>query len=223
MKNIATLNKINASRFSDILAPNDCSREIYNEILFEIDGCVVTPTLGSIIPNWLLIIPRQPVLNFARWRTENGSEPMELIGKVAGAQSGRNAPAIWFEHGAGFHGSTLACGVEHAHLHVLIDPPFSFAEFCELVRRGHDLIWRRQPADSAYAQTSTGISYLITGSMREALVARDIVDVQSQFFRRIIAEMTGQRDAWDYKMHSFVENARITRDQFCAPAARQIG
>src|ERR1700694_1921574 len=44
-------------RFATLLSAEACVRPVYDQILTEFSDCVVTPTLGSILPFWLLIIP----------------------------------------------------------------------------------------------------------------------------------------------------------------------
>ena len=45
------------SRFANILS-DACPRPLYDTVLRDTGAMVVTPTLGSIIPNWILAIPR---------------------------------------------------------------------------------------------------------------------------------------------------------------------
>ena len=40
-------------RFAALLSTASCMRPVYDKILFEVEHCVVTPTLGSILPHWL--------------------------------------------------------------------------------------------------------------------------------------------------------------------------
>src|ERR1039457_3903387 len=74
--------KTNGGRFGFLKPSGECAQPIYDQILFETGGCVVTPTLGSIVPNWLLIVPRSPVLNFAQWSRTTGRSPLQLIKSV---------------------------------------------------------------------------------------------------------------------------------------------
>jgi hypothetical protein len=60
----------NVGGFAFLLWEDVCPRPIYDEILLETRGCVVTPTLGSIIANWVLIIPRTPVFDVSAFGTD---------------------------------------------------------------------------------------------------------------------------------------------------------
>src|SRR5258706_7191524 len=117
-----------AGRFSSLLSKHGCPKPLYDEVLARLHNCVVTPTLGSIIPNWLLIIPEEPVLHFSKWNTRFGVSPERVVNDLLHQRGIHPDRAVWFEHGPARAGSLVGCGVDHAHLHVLIDAPFSIAQ-----------------------------------------------------------------------------------------------
>src|SRR6266478_8200201 len=127
-------------RFKFLRSTSECPRPIYDEILIEVDGCVVTPTLGSIVPNWLLIVPRSPVLNFALWSAATGQSPLNLVEKVV-AKCHSAERIVWFEHGPAQSGSIVGCGIDQAHLHVIYDAPFSATELRAKAAENSDLDW----------------------------------------------------------------------------------
>src|SRR5215831_5245275 len=128
-----------ALRFATLLAEGPCLRPVYDEILMEANDCVVSPTLGSILPNWLLLVPRVAAVNFARFSATSGVQPSELIRSVLKRWRITEDRAIWFEHGASEVGSTLGCGIDQAHLHLIIDAPFSFDLFAYEVSKSADV------------------------------------------------------------------------------------
>jgi ATP adenylyltransferase len=196
-------------RFAFLRSTSECPRPIHDEILLEIDGCVVTPTLGSIVPNWLLIVPRSPVLNFAQWRLATGRSPLNLVEKVAAKR--RSAERIvWFEHGPAESGSVLGCGVDQAHLHVIFDAPFSANELQTKAIENSGLDWSFGPAKSIYSNLQEQKSYLVAGSLETATSAQSVEQVGSQFFRRLIAGLSNQEAAWNYRTHPHLANIRET-------------
>jgi ATP adenylyltransferase len=201
-------------RFASIFTATGCPRPLYDEVLFEVDGCVVTPTLGSILPHWLLVIPPQPVANFAQWRMATGTEPHDLVRSVLAKRSIANSRAIWFEHGPAHHGSPLSCGVDHAHLHVIIDAPFTFQEFISATTAAANITWKARSVEAIYSTISAGNSYLIAGTSDCGFFSEHVDSVGSQFFRRIIAALTGQPHSWDYKTHPHIDNIRKTIQAF---------
>lgn len=199
-------------RFASLLSESICPRTAWDEILLEVDDCVVAPTLGSIVPNWLLVIPRARVLNFARWRTAIGVSPNLLVSNISGRCGWGDNRVIWFEHGAEEYGSKLACGVDQAHLHLLIDAPFSFDKFVSAAADAALISWRNALANQAYSSIQIGAPYLLLASGNHSVFAQDVERVGSQFLRRVIADLVGRSCGWDYKQHPHIENVRRTVD-----------
>ena len=200
------------SRFRSILAGDRCMT--YDKVLFERDECVVAPSLGSIVPNWLLIIPRKWQRNFREWKNTTGHDPVRLMSAIVGDLQPPAESIIWFEHGARDSRTTLSCGVDHAHLHLIVDAPFLFDAFVERTRSICALDWCVVPATKAYKQISSSTTYLVVGDERRAVVAEDVESVGSQFFRRIVASLVGEDDGWDYRLHPFLENIEHTTRRF---------
>jgi ATP adenylyltransferase len=200
----------NGGRFAFLRPPRDCTQPLHDKILFETDGCVVTPTLGSIVPNWLLIVPRSPVLNFAHWSRTTGRSPLQLVKNVMTSCAFPSNRLVWFEHGPAQTGSTLGCGVDQAHLHVIYDAPFSAEQVEVNARKLSEFDWSNCDAESVYSSIRPQSSYLITGSLDTAALAQDVEQVGSQFFRRVIAKISDQTDAWNYRTHPHLSNVRET-------------
>jgi ATP adenylyltransferase len=197
-------------RFAFLLAPGECLRPIYDEVLLETHGCVVTPTLGSILANWLLVVPRTPVINFARWLAAGGAQPCDLVEAILKKYDIANTRVIWFEHGPSDVGSSTGCGVDQAHLHVIVDAPFSFHDFVSGVTEASQLAWQNGSARTAHQSVKPEASYLIAASMDRAVVAQKVESVGSQYFRRVIADLVQQPDTWNYRAHPHLDNVRET-------------
>lgn len=209
-------------RFASLLAGDGCPRPEYDQSLFEISGCVVAPTLGSIVPKWLLVVPCIHRVSFAHWRRETGMEPDKLVSAVL-ERCGVNADrAIWFEHGPREGGSSLACGVDHAHLHVIIDAPFTFEEFVLAATDPTTLNWTAEPVAQVYQSVAKDTSYLVAASAKFAMVAQNVDAIGSQFFRRVIASLIRRPEVWDYKVHPHLENVRETLRTFGARSMESV-
>lgn len=102
----------NIGRFAGLLAEGVCPRPSYDEVLLETHGCAVTPTLGSILRNWLLVIPRSPAINFARWQAATGVQPCDPIQAILAKHGIASNRVIWFEHGPSEGGTDVGCGVD---------------------------------------------------------------------------------------------------------------
>ncbi len=197
-------------RFPSLPAAGECLRPIYDQVLLELQGCVVTPTLGSILANWVLIIPQTSVINFARWQAAGGTRPFDLVEAVLTKCDIATSRAIWFEHGPSQVGSSTGCGVDQAHLHVIVDAPFSFLDFVAAAREASQLAWQNETARTAHQSVEPWESYFIAASMERAVVAQKVEGAGSQYFRRVIADLIHQPDVWNYRTHPHLDNVRQT-------------
>jgi ATP adenylyltransferase len=117
---------------------------------------------------------------------------------------------VWFEHGPVQSGTTVGCGVDQAHLHVIYDAPFSAEEFHQKALESGRLEWTPTLATSVYAQLNDKGSYLVAGSGSTAFFAQNVEQAGSQFFRKIVAGLTSQPDAWNYRTHPHLSQAEET-------------
>lgn len=183
-------------------------------MLSESHGCVVTPTLGSILPNWLLVIPRMRVINFARWQAATGIKPADVVKAVLTGYDLDGDRVFWFEHGPSEEGSLIGCGVDQAHLHVIVDAPFSFQDFVSATAKASQFKWQDQSGSTAHESVSAWASYLIAASMDRSVAAQNVGRIGSQFFRRVIAGVVNRPDAWNYRTHPHLGNVRETVRSF---------
>lgn len=165
---------------------------------------LVAPTLGAIVPNWLLLIPRDPVLNFRVWAELHGRRPVGLLQDVRLHLGLRANEIIWFEHGPFSTGTLIGCGLDHAHIHILIRPCFSFEAFTKKARSLSDLEWAANENYDAYRTLAVERSYLIAGSGDATIIAQDVESTGSQFFRRVVGALADVGDAWDYRRYPHV-------------------
>jgi hypothetical protein len=104
----------------------------------------------------------------------------------------------------------IGCGADHAHLHLIVDPPFTFQEFGEAAETAANLDWRSERSNFVYASIGSRTSYLVAGSQGNAVFATNVETVGSQFFRRVVAKLAGRPSEWNYKTHPFLENIEAT-------------
>jgi ATP adenylyltransferase len=196
------------SRFANILS-DACPRPLYDTVLRDIGTMVVTPTLGSIIPNWVLAIPKRYAVNAARWAQNECNAPLSAIKDITRSFGRDPRDIIWFEHGATEQRSIVGCGVDHAHIHILLMPPFSFKRLHEEAQAEAGIRWSLGRGD-AYAAIDTSRSYFVAGHGDQFLLAQSVEAAGSQFFRKIIARIVHRHAAWDYRYHPCMENVAET-------------
>lgn len=171
---------------------------------------LVAPSLGAIVPGWLLLVPRRHRLSFREWGRDTGEDPDELLSEIRDRLGLSEDEVIWFEHGPASVGTTVGCGLDHAHIHILVRPPFRFSELELAAKASTSLVWQNAPFNQAYAALPHSGSYLIAGSGHRAIFALDVETAGSQFFRRIIAQLVGLDAAWDYRRFSHDDNIAAT-------------
>jgi hypothetical protein len=192
------------SRFDNLLS-DACPKPLYDTILRDTGSMVVTPTLGSIIPNWILAIPKRRAANAVRWAQDERNALLLAIKDITRSFGRDPRDVIWFEHGATEPRSIVGCGVDQAHIHILLTPPFSFERLCEEAQTEVQLKWSLSRGD-AYAAIDSSQSYFVAGRGDRFLLAQSVETAGSQFFRKAIARIVGRDVTWDYRSHPHLEN-----------------
>ena len=216
LEGAVTVEILTGKRRFETLLQSKTSQEAadYDRPLLAHVDWLVAPTLGAVVPNWLLLIPRAPVLNFRAWSNLAGQSPGCLLDGVRQHLDLRKDEVIWFEHGPHTAGTLTGCGLDHAHIHILVRPGFRFEAFMEKARSLSKLEWIVGTSEEAYSGLSVGRSYLIAGSGDKAIVAQDVEVTGSQFFRRVVAALADARDTWDYRQYPHADHIAETISTF---------
>ena len=202
-------------RFAALLQKPASGRSLYDQPLLERPDWVVEPTLGAIVSNWLIVVPREPALNFRGWMQQFGKAPEKILTDLCEHLGITSSDIVWFEHGPANPGSLVGCGADYAHLHFLIRPSFSFEAFAEQAISFSDLQWKSTNFDVAYSVLPITGSYLVAGSGDKVIYTLHVESIGSQFFRRVISFLSDQAGAWDYKHFPYADNIVQTITNFC--------
>ena len=190
------------------------SQAPYDQQLFAHEDWLVAPTLGAIIPGWLLALPRRAVLSFRDWEASGGRSALSVLDAVTTHLGLQMDEIIWFEHGPAKPGTLVGCGLDHAHLHILVRPPFSFNTFSDSVQAMADLDWTNVPSVASFSSLKSPSSYFIAGSSDRTIRAMDVETAGSQFFRRVVAMLVGAELTWDYRESAHALNVSQTIAEF---------
>ena len=203
------------TRFAGVFGDAPGRRPVYDQTLLEINGIVAVPTLGSIVPLWVLLMPKEYSLNFYDEKKRNNVNPVTYVYQLADALGfGRN-DVLWFEHGASQENSSVGCGVDYAHLHVILSPQFDVSKiFQAILAIEAPPLWSRASPDTIYENIAENQNYYVIGYGSDAFVCSDGSNLGSQFFRKYIAIAIGAKDKWDYKRYPFTKNVEITSSYF---------
>jgi diadenosine tetraphosphate (Ap4A) HIT family hydrolase len=93
--------------------------EATDQVLFESPNFVVVPSLGSILPGWLLIVPRNHFLCVGAMGDGLIHEMRQLRDEAAESLRSQIGPVTYFEHGPVKACTSVGCGIDHAHLHIV--------------------------------------------------------------------------------------------------------
>ena len=203
-----------SGRFATLLYGSKSEPQIHDRPLLETQDWLIAPTLGAIVPGWLLAIPRMRALNFRDWRRVSAENPISIVDAVCKHLGLARSEVVWFEHGPAEQGSAAGCGVDYAHLHILIKPRFSFETFANRTKSMSDLHWQTTDGSDAYSYLNHIGSYLIGGSGDLAIVASNVEATGSQYFRRVVGSLTSQDEQWDYRQHPHSKNIATTIENF---------
>lgn len=190
------------------------SKAFYNEILFESENFIVIPTLGSLVEGWLLIVPKNEYLSIQCIEKESLlNELQELSHSVAELMIIEFGSVTMFEHGAIKPKSTVGCGVDFAHLH-LVPVNFDLLQGVEKFL-GLSYVWRKVlNLKDAIRSSEKGTEYLfLTDQLGNSFITQS-EKIQSQLFRKVIATYLGVPEKFDWKKFHETENITNTIQRF---------
>lgn len=170
----------------------------------------VVPTLGGLVPGWLLVIPRIEALGFRDLQPKSRMEVLGLartIGEEVSAEGGQ--PYI-LEHGPSKASTVMGCGVDQAHLHVV---PLQ-RDLLATCLSDRSIEWFAADPVDPWRSCEGGREYLLI-CKDDACYIGYPSSCESQYFRKKIAQLLEVPDVWDYRRWPFYENARRTIDQLC--------
>jgi diadenosine tetraphosphate (Ap4A) HIT family hydrolase len=167
-----------------------------DRILYENEHALVVPTIGSIVPNYLLIIPKRHVISC----NDLSSEEIESLIQCKKKIEHNVGNGTIFEHGSLSREKSGGASIEHAHLHFIP------------VEIDHSIISNKldfKKINSIAEINSVDSEYLLIWNKKGIYYAKSD-SVPSQFLRKVIAEYFGVPDKWNWKEFPFVENMQHT-------------
>lgn len=168
---------------------------------------IAIPTIGAIVPDWLLVVPRICTLSLADLLPDARRSLLDFGRNLASDMAG-SGQSVFFEHGARIAKDIVGCGVDQAHLHVLATK----IDLLTAALSDQTVRWSEADPADPWDRLDNAEYYLIRNSSR-ALVGR-AMKPQSQYFRKLIARAAGVPGQWDYKVWPNYDNVRRTYDRF---------
>jgi ATP adenylyltransferase len=177
------------------------SRALWDTPLFETDDFVAVPSLGSLVPGWLLVVPRRESLCLGQLSSEHRERLGNFVEEIVPILESRFGPVAAFEHGPARRNSAVGCGVNYTHLHLVPTE-------CDLRSQASVLVpqikWHSCAGiDDTEAFSRRGEQYVYLqqrfGATPAAIGTSPVLP--SQLFRRIIAKHVGKSESYDWKQH----------------------
>lgn len=183
------------SRFGWITS-RECLRPAHDCPVAQTEHFVALPTLGSLVTGWLLIVPRRKMDNLSFLDATEQQALTAFVATMVDSVRDEESDVYLFEHG-GHVGSSISCGVDQAHLHIVPLPFDLVAKATEApgvqwtsLRCGEDPWGSNDPTE-----------YLgVCRAGEEWHLGRPHLPT-SQWFRRLIAAELGIAERWDYRQH----------------------
>jgi ATP adenylyltransferase len=198
-----------ACKFCQKFGGTNRGGQIADRVLFESENFVVVPTVGSIVPGWLLVVPRSHFLSIGSLDEAQFREFVTLQKTAAEALRECFGSVYIFEHGAARECETVGCGVDHAHLHIVATSVDILAD-AKALSTAH-LQWRPVSGiQTTRSYATEQMPYVFVQPPYGDAWIGSANTIESQLIRKIIAAATGQPDCWDWKSHPFEDNARET-------------
>lgn len=179
---------------------------VFDTDLSEDRKFALLPTRGSLVPGWLLAIPRIKALSASELSLEDQSGIMVKAREAASHVSDLGNFTFILEHGPKRHGSLVGCGVDQAHLHIV---PLDFDLISSCLEIDAKMNWREVDPNNPWNNILNNENYYLISDRQKAFIAYP-QDELSQYFRKKIANALGKADQWDYKRYPCKENALRT-------------
>jgi ATP adenylyltransferase len=186
-----------------------CDQDLFNHPM-----AAVVPTLGSLVPGWLLVVPRAKSLALRDLPQQHRRDILNLARQLADEVKVFGRTPFILEHGPSKPSSAVGCGVDQSHLHVV---PMD-RDLLNSALADKSVLWTFTSMQDPWSSCSPGQEYLLICRDDECYIGVPYV-AQSQYFRRKIAHICGTPDAWDYREWPCHENAQRTIEYFAG--ARQ--
>lgn len=166
-------------------------------VVAETEHLLAVPSVGALVPGWLLVLPKDHHLNFASAVGASSTIESELA-VIAADWENRFGPLTWFEHGPKDAGSDVGCSIDHAHMHLVplgninllpaaeaflptihFEPIGELSEVKRAISEDRSYLYLQLPSNTHWLASSNRIP--------------------SQSLRRVIAAEQGRGGEWDWK------------------------
>lgn len=184
-----------------------------NRILWESEGFNLLPSIGSLTPGYLLLMPKRHIKSFAELDHDELLAALDIAEQARRVVSQEFGPAIVAEHGPGALGSRSSACCDHAHWHLIPCNPYSVSLAYEHAGGSPAIL-----NDITHLRQWNGKSYLFLSPLKHVFwVWNQSEEFTSQFVRRVCAKILGVEELYDWAVFPFEENMILTKQRLAGP------
>ena len=193
-------------------------QEIYSvgsRICIDTDEFVVLPTLSPLAAGHVLVLPKGHVTNLAALLESSNRKLLACAETVSNRLAKFfGSDLYFFEHGV--TGAGQACGIDHAHLHILPLPMSIAGKIESRIDEDFPSLHMGSLVDVLSLVHQMGAaSYLLHGRSLLEMKVSVSGRIQSQYMRRMVADMLSLPE-WDWKKLSAQAEFQSTLGAFRA-------
>lgn len=178
-----------------------------NRKIYESKNWIIWPTIGAIVPGYVLIVSKIHRLSLMSCVREEIVELDHILKELRQIlESIYGFPCIMFEHGSGSGSGNRPSCINHCHLHVL---PFK-EDVYNSIDTGKFKIIKLESLDELCKEERQKYPYLLYQNHKGQFFIMYANTYVSQYFRQLIAISKGLPDKWDWRHNYFVENINKT-------------
>ena len=186
---------MHSSRFTPVI-----ERESFDyRVVAQTRHAFCVPTLGPIVEGHCLVFSRRQVLNLTQLGLVERASYLEFVRSTARLIECAYGPSILFENGALEAGTSVGCGIDRAHLHIV--PGFEAHRIMAALAMRHTLIGQCTSFTRWLRVTKAAIApYMVVGQTTGPVaIFRYRGARESQCIRRILSGIVERPESWDWR------------------------
>ncbi|WP_452597581.1 HIT family protein [Pontimicrobium sp. MEBiC01747] len=190
------------------ISDNNNKLNSWDKPLFETENFYAVPSLGSLVEGWILIFSKKHYLSLSQLSNELINELNDFRNDVEAKLIQEFGKITIFEHGPSHKKTSLGCGVDHFHLHLV---PLKEMNLLSLSKSfDSSIIWKSISDIRDLKEIGKKKGYLFLELPNNEKFFASGSRAGSQFFRRVIAQDLGISEKFDWKSDSMIENIEKT-------------
>lgn len=188
---------------------NPALRAREDTILLNNNDFVCVPVLGALLVGYVMIVSVRHIETLVIATDSEMDSLVEILGMLLKRSPYCDGYLI-FEHGSTQCQSTTSC-IEHFHLHIVPVKNCSTREVIKRLNLNGDILELNSVLDLRNLTKSGGYIFVSDGQSSSCIFSDN---VPSQLVRRIIAQMIGLEEEWNWAIYDHQDNILKTLELF---------